>query len=61
MKRVGELLRSEHRAKILWVDSGEALIPLLGVDVPLSSQGVGFSTKFPGSEMNDQIELTEVL
>ena len=47
--------------KILWVDSGEALIPLFGVDVPLSSQGVGFSTKFPGSETNDQIELTEVL
>ena len=52
---------SEHQAKILWVDSGKALIPLFGVDVPSSSQGVGFSTEFPGSEMNDQIELTEVL
>ena len=47
--------------KILWVDSGKALIPLFGVDIPLSSQGVGFSTKFPMSEMNDQVELTEVL
>ena len=61
MKRVGELFRREHQVKILWVDSGEALIPLFGVDVPSSSQGVGFSTKFPWSEMNDQIELTEVL
>ena len=61
MKRVGELLRSEHWVKILWVDSGEALIRLFGVDVPSFSQGVGFSTEFPGSEMNDQIELTEVL
>ena len=52
---------SEHQAKILWVDSGEALIPLFGVDVPSSSQGIGFSTEFPGSEMNDQIELTGIL
>ena len=61
MKRVGELFRREHQAKILWVDSGKALIPLFGVDVPSSSQGIGFSTEFPGSETNDQIELTEVL
>ena len=61
MKRVGELFGCEHQTKILWVDSGEALIPLFGVDIPSSSQGIGFSTEFPGSETNDQIELTEVL
>ena len=37
MKGVGELFCGEHWLKVLWVDSGEAPIPLFGVDIPLSS------------------------
>ena len=36
-KGVGELFCGEHRSEVLWVDSGEAPIPLFGVDIPSSS------------------------
>ena len=51
----------EHWSEVLWIHSGEALIPLFGVDVPLLSQGVGLSTKLTGLEADNQIELAEVL
>ena len=61
MKRVQELFSREHQSEVLWIHSGEALIPLFEVDVPSSSQGIGLSTKLTGSETDNQIELAEVL
>ena len=61
MKRVRELFLSEHRPKILGVNPGVATIPLFGVDVPSSSEGVRLGTKFSGMETNDKIKLGEKL
>ena len=36
-KGVGELFHGEHQLEVLWVDLGEAPIPLFGVDIPSSS------------------------
>jgi hypothetical protein len=35
------------------------LIPLFGIDVPASSKGIWFSSKFSGTETDDHIELVE--
>ena len=61
VKRVQELFSREHWSEVLWIYSGEAPIPLFGVDVPSSSQGIRLSTKLTGSEADNQIELAEVL
>ena len=37
------------------------LIPLFGIDVPASSEGIRFHTGFSGMETNDHIELKEKL
>jgi len=60
MKGIGELFSREHRLEVLWIDSGEAPIPLFGVDVPASSQGVRLCAKFTRSETNDQVKRGEV-
>jgi len=60
MKGIGELFNHEHQSEVLWINSGEAPIPLFGVDVPASSQGVRLCTKFTRLETNDQIERGEV-
>ena len=52
-KRSIELLGREYRAKVLRVDAGEALIPFFGVDVPASSERVGFRAEFTRAEAND--------
>ena len=59
-KRSVELFGRENRAKVLRVDTGEALIPFFGVDVPASSERVRFRTEFTGAEANDEVELGEV-
>ena len=48
-----ELLGRENWAKVLRVDVGEALIPFFGIDVPASSEHIGFHAKFTGVEEND--------
>src|SRR5467141_1371086 len=55
-----QLLGSEYRAVVLRINSGIVAIPLSKVDVPLSSQCVGFGTEFPGSKPNDQVERGKV-
>src|SRR5882672_7695963 len=55
-----QLLGSEYRAVVLWIDSGIVAIPLFKVDVPSSSQCVGFSAEFSGSKPNDQVERGKV-
>ena len=37
------------------------LIPLFGIDVPASSEGIRFCTKLSGVETNDHVELGEEL
>ena len=54
-----KLLLSEHWPKILGVNPGIATIPLFGVDVPLSSEGIWLGTEFSGMETNDKIKLGE--
>ena len=45
----------------MWIDASVVLIPLFGVDVPLSSEGIRFSSKASGVEVNDEVELGEEL
>ena len=37
------------------------LIPLFGVDVPASSEGIRLSSEASGAETNDEVELGEEL
>ena len=57
LERCGELLLGKDRTTVLWVYSTIGVISFFKVDVPSSSQSVGFSTEFTGSEPNDQIKL----
>ena len=50
------MLGSEYRAKVLRVGSGIVAIPLFKIDVPLSSQCVGFGPELPRMEANDEVE-----
>ena len=50
------MCRSEYWAKVLWVDSGIVAIPLLKIDIPSSSQCVGFGPELPGTEANDEVK-----
>ena len=47
----------EHWLEVLGVDPGIATIPLSGVDVPSSSQGIRLSTKFARVEVDNQVKL----
>ena len=51
----------KHQLEILQVHLSIATIPLFGIDVPLSSQGVGLSTKLTRAKSNGQIELRKIL
>jgi len=50
------LLGSEYQAVVLWVDAGIVTIPLFKIDIPSSSECVGFGSKFSGMEMDNEIE-----
>jgi len=41
------------------VNLSVVLIPLFGIDIPASSKGIWFSSKFSGTETDDHIELVE--
>jgi hypothetical protein len=41
------------------VNLSVVLIPLFGIDVPASSKGIRFGSKFSGTETDDHIELVE--
>ena len=56
----GELLFGEDRTTVLGVYSTVGVISLFGVDVPSSSQCVGFRAEPTGLEPNSQIELSKV-
>ena len=43
------------------IDASVVLIPLFGVDISASSEGIGLSSEAPGAEANDEVELGEEL
>ena len=50
------MLGSEHRVEVLWIYTGIVTIPLFKIDVPSSSECVGFGSEFSGTEADDEIE-----
>ena len=51
----------EDRSEIVGVDASVVLIPLFGIDIPASSEGIRFCAKLSGAETNDHVELGEEL
>jgi hypothetical protein len=47
--------------EVMGVNSSVVLIPLFGIDVPASSKGIWFSSKFSRTEMYEEVELVEEL
>ena len=45
----------------MWIDASVVLIPLFGVDIPASSEGIRLSSEASGAEANDKVELGEEL
>ena len=41
---------------VLWVNTGIVAIPLFKIDVPSSSECIGFGTKFSRPKTDDQVE-----
>ena len=52
---------SKHWTEVAWVDSSIVTIPPFRIDVPASSEGVGFGAQMPRAEADNEIELGEVL
>ena len=53
------MLGSEYQAVVLWV--GIVAIPLFKiVDIPSSSECVGFGSEFSGMEMDNEIESRKI-
>ena len=51
----------KYWTEVTWVDGSIVAIPPFGVDVPASSERVGFGAQTPRAEADDEIELGEVL
>ena len=43
------------------IDTSVVLIPLFGVDIPTSSEGIRLSSEVSGAEANNEVELEEEL
>jgi len=56
-----ELLLRDYGAEIMRVDTSIVLIPLFGIDIPASSEGIRFHAKSSRTETDDHIELGEEL
>ena len=56
-----ELFLGEDQLEVLQVNVSEVIIPLFGVDIPMSSQCVGFCSEFSRAESDNQVELTKIL
>ena len=54
------MLRSEYRVEVLWIDTGIVTIPLFKIDVPSSSECVGFGSEFSGMEADDEVEARKI-
>jgi len=55
-----QLLVSEHRLKVLQVNTGIVATPLFWVNVPTAREHVRFGVEFPGSETDDHVDLGKV-
>src|SRR5882724_428472 len=44
------------RAVVLWIDAGIVAIPLFKIDIPSSSECVGFGSKYSRMETDHQVE-----
>ena len=47
--------------EVVWIDASVVLIPLFGVDIPVSSEGIRLSFEASRAEMNNKVELEEKL
>ena len=47
--------------EVVWIDVSVVHIPFFGIDVPASSQHIGFTSKSSWMEMDDHVELTKEL
>ena len=47
--------------EVVWIDVSVVLIPLVGVDIPSSSENIRLSSKVSTVEANDEVELGEEL
>ena len=52
---------SEHWAEIARIDGSIVTISPFRVDVPASSQGIGFGAQFPRVEADNEVELGKIL
>ena len=50
------MLGSEHWVEFLWVDAGIVTIPLFKIDIPSSSECIGFGSELSGMEIDYKIE-----
>ena len=51
---------SEYWVVVLWIDAGIVAIPLFKIDVPLSSEFIGFGSEFYGMETDYKVETRKV-
>ena len=52
-----QLFVSKNWMEIVWIYGGIVTASLLRVDIPSSSQSVGFGSKSAGAETDDKVEL----
>ena len=45
---------------VLWVDAGIVTIPLFKIDIPSSSECVGFGSEFSRTKMDDEVESRKI-
>src|SRR5882672_3694282 len=55
-----QFLRSEYWAEVLWIDTGIVAIPLFKIDIPSSSECVGFGSELSGMETDDEVEARKI-
>jgi hypothetical protein len=54
------LLLGEDWTEFVGISSSVVLIPLFGVDVPASSEGIRLGSEFTRTETDNEIELVEI-
>ena len=61
LKGHSKLFLCKHWLEIVRIDTSVVLIPLFGIDVPVSSEGIRFHTKPTRAKADNHIELGEEL
>jgi len=54
------LLGSEYQVVFLWNDAGIVAIPLFKIDIPSSSEWVGFGPELSGMETDYEVETGKI-